>query len=88
MERPVRQAYLGMISKQVAPVLRGHGFKRSGGTFRRISAAGHAAVIEFQGSRAGGSVETTVAGLRHPTVSGGRDSGQPRAITRSPSAVG
>ncbi|MEU4714983.1 DUF4304 domain-containing protein [Micromonospora purpureochromogenes] len=43
-----------MISKQVAPVLRGHGFKRSGGTFRRISAAGHAAVIEFQGSRAGG----------------------------------
>ncbi|MER6593705.1 DUF4304 domain-containing protein [Micromonospora purpureochromogenes] len=54
MERPVRQAYLGMISKQVAPVLRGHGFKRSRGTFRQISDAGHAAVIEFQGSRAGG----------------------------------
>ncbi|TYB39114.1 DUF4304 domain-containing protein [Micromonospora sp. AP08] len=50
MERPVRQAYLNMIAKQVGPVLRGHGFKRSHGTFRRISDGGHAAVIEFQGS--------------------------------------
>ncbi|MCO1595258.1 DUF4304 domain-containing protein [Micromonospora sp. RHAY321] len=50
MERPVRQAYLNMIAKQVGPVLRGHGFKRSHGTFRRISDAGHGAIIEFQGS--------------------------------------
>ncbi|RKN23779.1 DUF4304 domain-containing protein [Micromonospora musae] len=50
MKRPVRQAYLDMIAKQVGPVLRGHGFRRSHGTFRRISDAGHAAVIEFQGS--------------------------------------
>ncbi|WP_435204023.1 DUF4304 domain-containing protein [Micromonospora sp. bgisy143] len=50
MERPVRQAYLHMIAKQVGPVLRGHGFRRSHGTFRRISDAGHAAIIEFQGS--------------------------------------
>ncbi|MCG5470512.1 DUF4304 domain-containing protein [Micromonospora sp. LAH09] len=54
MERPVRQAYLNMIAKQVGPVLRGHGFKRSHGTFRRISDAGHAAVVEFQGSTGGG----------------------------------
>ncbi|GLZ57296.1 DUF4304 domain-containing protein [Micromonospora sp. NBRC 107095] len=50
MERPVRQAYLNMIAMQVGPVLRGHGFKRSHGSFRRISDAGHAAIIEFQGS--------------------------------------
>ncbi|MGQ5260479.1 DUF4304 domain-containing protein [Micromonospora sp. ZYX-F-536] len=50
MERPVRQAYLDMIAKQVGLVLRGHGFKRSHGTFRRISDAGHVAIIEFQGS--------------------------------------
>lgn len=50
MERPVRQAYLNMIAKQVGPALRGHGFKRSHGTFRRISESGHAAIIEFQGS--------------------------------------
>ncbi|MGC5018642.1 DUF4304 domain-containing protein [Micromonospora sp. DT47] len=45
----MRQAYRNMIAKQVGPVLRGHGFKRSHGTFRRISDAGHAAVVEFQG---------------------------------------
>ncbi|MBM0278039.1 DUF4304 domain-containing protein [Micromonospora tarensis] len=52
MARPVRQAYLNMIAKQVGPVLREHCFDRSHGTFRRISAAGHAAIVEFQGSAA------------------------------------
>ncbi|TYC00650.1 DUF4304 domain-containing protein [Micromonospora sp. WP24] len=72
MKRPVRQAYLDMIAKQVGPVLRGHGFRRSHGTFRRISDAGHAAVIEFQGSTSSwGSTSLFYVNLGVATASSG-----------------
>ncbi|XVU28566.1 DUF4304 domain-containing protein [Actinoplanes sp. CA-054009] len=54
MDRPVRRAYLDMISKQVWPALKAAGFQRSSGTFRHRSGDGDAIVLEFQGSTSSG----------------------------------
>ncbi|MFF5081502.1 DUF4304 domain-containing protein [Actinoplanes sp. NPDC000266] len=54
MDRPVRRAYLEMISKRVWPALKAAGFQRSSGTFRLRSGDGDAVILEFQGSGSSG----------------------------------